>query len=86
MHCTASTLCVLSEGGEVEKGVTPLLHHKWTWSGAEGVNLLSSCISTSAADKQSWRAVLIRVHGRWACEVEVEVERVMVGGVWVGGW
>lgn len=70
IRCTASTLCVLFEGGEVEEGVTPLLRHEWTWNGAEGMNLLSPCVSPSAADKQSWRAVLIRVHGRWVGEVE----------------
>lgn len=76
--------CFVFSEGEVEEGVTPLLHHKWKWSGAEGVNLLSSCVSTSAADKQSWRAVLIRIHGRWVCEVEeggVKVEGVRVGQV-----
>lgn len=64
------------EGGEVEGGATPLSHHTWKWSGAKGVNLLSPCVSPSAADKQLWRAVLIRVHGRCMREVEKNGERV----------
>ena len=75
----------MSEGGEV-KGDTPLLHHKWLWSGDQGVNLLSPCVSPSAADEQSWRAVLIRVHGRWMCEIEKRAVRVEVDGVREVGW